>query len=132
MTNNDFGKLLDKKLVGVATKKDLKELAAKKDLGVVKKDVGVLKKDVGGLKKDLKDFEGRFEFKLVQMEQRFNDKLEKTFSEYTKKMLDKFDEVIGELRIIREEKVFQQAQIERLTERVERIEQHIGLQPHLS
>lgn len=152
MTNNELGKLLDKKLTGVATKKDLKNLvtkedaksfatkedlkglAAKKDLDLIRKDVSVLKKDAKNFatKKDLeavRDDVQKVEFQLGLTEQRFEQKLEDTFSVYTKKMLDKFDEVIGELKTIREEKVFQQAQFERLVGRVERLEQHLGLQP---
>lgn len=161
MTDNEFSKLLDKKLVGVATKKDLKELATKKDLDLVRKDLDFVKKDVSVLKEDAKGFATkndlknlvtredaknfatrkdleavrddvqRVEFQLKLTEQSFEQKLEDTFSAYTKKMLDKFDEVIGELQMIREEKVFQQAQFERLVERVERLEQHAGLQPLL-
>ena len=138
MTNNEFSKLLDKKLVGVAakkdfenlvtkedardfaTKKDLKELATKKDLNLVKKDLEAVRGDVQ-----------KVEFQLKLTEQRFEQKLEDTFSKYMKEMLDKFDRVISELQMIREENVFQQAQFERLVERVERLEQHAGLQPLL-
>jgi len=146
MTNNEFSKLLDKKLAVVATKKDLG--IVKKDLNLVKKDINVLKEDVGGLKKGVnilkEDIGGlkkdvgavrsdvqKVEFQLKLTEQRFEQKLEDTFSKYTKEMLDKFDQVIGELQMIREENVFQQAQFERLVERVERLEQHAGLQPLL-
>ena len=122
MTNNEFSKLLDKKLVGVATKKDLKNLVTKEDAKnfATRKDLEAVRDDVQ-----------RVEFQLKLTEQRFEQKLEDTFSVYTKKMLDKFDEVIGELKTIREEGVFQQAQFERLVERVERLEQHVGLQPLL-
>lgn len=149
MTNNDFSKLLDKKLVGMATAKDIKRLdegltkvgqtmVTKKDLKnlVTKEDARnfATRKDLNLVKKDLeavRDNVQKVEFQLKLTEQRFEQKLEDTFSEYTKKMLDKFDQVIGELQMIREEKVFQQAQFERLVERVERLEQHAGLQPIL-
>lgn len=94
-----------------ATKKDLERFATKKDLEAVRDDVQ------------------KVEFQLKMTEQRFGQKLEDTFSKYTKEMLDKFDQVIGELQMIRKENVFQQAQFERLVERVERLEQHAGLQP---
>jgi ABC-type Na+ efflux pump permease subunit len=170
MTNNEFSKLLDKKLAGVATakdverldegltkveramvtkkdlnnlvtkeearefatKEDLKGLAAKKDLDLVKEDVSILKKDVGVLKENVEVVRGdvqKVDFQLKLTEQRFEQKLEDTFSKYMKEMLDKFDRVIGELQMIREENVFRQAQFERLVERVERLEQHAGLQP---
>ena len=133
MTNSEFSKLLDKKLTEVATRKDLKELATKKGLDAVKRSVKGLDKrlikveQTTGAKEDLKDLEGRLEFKLVQMEQRFNDKLEETFSAHTNKVLDKLDQVIGELKALREEKVFQQAQLERLEGRVVLIERRLGL-----
>ena len=202
MTNNEFGKLLDKKLVGVATAKDIKRLdegltkvkqtmatqndlknlvtkedaknfatrtdlnfikedlssvkgdistlkedaknfATKKDLDFVKRDIGVLKEDAKNFatkkdlerfatKKDLEAVRGDVQevgFQLKITERRFEQKLEDTFSKYTKEMLDKFDQVIGELQMIREENVFRQVQFERLVERVERLEQHAGLQP---
>jgi len=167
MTNNELSKLLDKKLVGVATKKDIKGLdkrvasveqtmatksalknlvtkedakdfATKKDLErfATKKDLErfATKKDLErfATKKDLEAVRGdvqKVEFQLKLTEQRFEQKLEDTFSKYTKEMLDKFDQVIGELQMIREENVFRQAQFERLVERVERLEQHAGLQP---
>jgi len=158
MTNNELSKLLDKKLVGVATKKDikgldkrvasveqtmatksaLKNLVTKEDAKdfATKKDLErfATKKDLErfATKKDLEAVRGdvqKVEFQLKLTEQRFEQKLEDTFSKYTKEMLDKFDQVIGELQMIREENVFRQAQFERLVERVERLEQHAGLQP---
>ncbi len=140
MTNNEFSKLLDKKLAGVATKKDLKNLVTKKDAKkfATKKDLGkfATKGDLEkfATKKDLEAVRGdvqKVEFQLGLTEQRFEQKLEDTFSKYSKEMLDKFDLVIGELQKIREENVFGQAQFERLVARVERLEQHVGLEPLL-
>ena len=152
MTNNEFSKLLDKKLVGVATKKDLD--LVREDIGILKKDAKnfatkddlkslvtkedaknfATRKDLNLVKKDLEAVRGdvqKVEFQLKLTERRFEQKLEDTFSKYMKEMLDKFDRVINELQMIREENVFRQAQFERLVERVERLEQHAGLQPLL-
>jgi len=151
MTNNEFSKLLDKKLAGVATAKDVKGLdkrvanveqtmATRNDLKdlVTKEDAKNFATKKGlerfATKKDLeavRDDVQKVEFQLKLTEQRFEQKLEDTFSKYMKEMLDKFDRVISELQMIREESVFQQAQFERLVERVERLEQHAGLQPLL-
>ncbi len=127
MTNNEFSKLLDKKLTGVAAKKDLRNLVTKEDAKnfATKKDLNLVKKDLEAVRGDVQ----KVEFQLKMTEQSFGQKLEDAFSKYTKEMLDKFDQVIGELQMIREEKIFQQAQFERLVERVERLEQHAGLQP---
>lgn len=134
-TKKDLAALVTKKDARkFATKEDLKKMATKKGLGVVKKDLGTVKKDVrllkndigglkgdvGGLKKDLADFKVRFEFKLVQMEDRFDEKLEAKFSKYTNMVLDKMDQVMGQLQALREDGIFQQAQIEP-------IKQHVGL-----
>jgi len=131
MTNNEFSKLLDKKLAGVATKKDLKNLVTKEDAKnfATKKDLEkfATKKDLEAVRDDVQ----KVEFQLKLTEQKFEQKLEDTFSKYSKEMLDKFDLVIGELQKIREENVFGQAQFERLVARVERLEQHVGLEPLL-
>lgn len=111
MTNNEFGELLDKKLAGVATKKDIK--------GLDKRMTNV--ESAMATKEDLKGLEGRFDFKLIQMEDRFDNKLEAKFSKYTNMVLDRMDRVAGQLKVLWEEKIFQQAQIDRIKE-------HIGLE----
>jgi len=128
-----------------ATKKDLERFATKEGLGSVKEDIAGLREDARNFatKTDLERFATRedlgevrgdvqkVEFQLKLTEQRFEQKLEDIFSKYSKEMLDKFDQVIGELQKIREENVFGQAQFERLAARVERLEQHVGLEPLL-
>ena len=123
----------------------LERFATKEGLGSVKEDIAGLREDARNFatKTDLERFATRedlgevrgdvqkVEFQLKLTEQRFEQKLEDTFSKYSKEMLDKFDLVIGELQKIREENVFGQAQFERLVARVERLEQHVGLEPLL-
>jgi ribosome assembly protein YihI (activator of Der GTPase) len=52
------------------------------------------------------------------MEERFDQKLDKKFAEYTNLVLDRLDAVMAELEIIREENIFMQAQINRIKDKI--------------
>lgn len=110
MGKDDLSKLLDEKLEGVATKDDLKQIRQEM-----------------ATKKDLEALHRKLDFKLWLTEEKFDDKLDEKFREYTHRVTKGLDKVMRELEIIRQESTARQAHDERVDERLNRLEKHANL-----
>lgn len=98
------------------------------DQPATKKDVSNLGK---GLRSEIKVLDKKVDSNYEKLDQKIDhvhSQLDQKIDDKFSKVLDGQDKIMYELQTIREEQIFQQAQVVRNTKRIERLEVNVGIE----